>query len=117
MALRLPAWWGAPTREAAAPVLGISMTRQHEITGPCPSLTPQRRAVLGHRKDLEGLGRNQGGAHAERLPRPKNRSNYEAIVTLSTGCEDQHGPHLVPQQTSCIIENVGPSDMREAAWT
>jgi hypothetical protein len=73
--------------------------------------------VLGHRKDLEGLGRNQGGAHAERLPRPKNRSNYEAIVTLSTGCEDQHGPHLVPQQTSCIIENVGPSDMREAAWT
>jgi len=107
----------APTREEAAQVLGISMARQHEITGQCPSLTKQRREVLGHRKEIEGLGRNQGGAHAELLPSPKNRSNHAAIVNISTGCEDQHGPHLVPKQTSCIIENVGPPDMREAALT
>ena len=117
IALRLPALCGAPTREEAAQVLGISMARQHEITGQCPSLTKQRREVLGHRKEIEGLGRNQGGAHAELLPSPKNRSNHAAIVNLSTGCEDQHGPHLVPQQTSCMIENVGPPDMREAALT
>src|SRR5713226_6924944 len=117
IALRLPALCGAPTREEAAQVLGISMARQHEITGQCPSLTKQRREVLGHRKEIEGLGRNQGGAHAELLPSPKNRSNHAAIVNISTGCEDQHGPHLVPKQTSCIIENVGPPDMREAALT
>jgi len=117
IALRLPALCGAPTREEAAQVLGLSMARPHEITGQCTSLTKQRREVLGHRKEIEGLGRNQGGAHAERLPRPKNRPNHAAIVNLSTGCEDQDGPYLVPQQTSCIIENVGPPDMREAALT
>lgn len=117
IALRLPALWGAPTREEAAQVLGISMARQHEITGQCSALTKQRREVRGHRKEIEGLGRHQGGAHAELLPSPKNRSNHAAIVNISTGCEDQHGPHLVPKQTSCIIENVGPPDMREAAVT
>jgi hypothetical protein len=108
IALRLPALCGAPTREEAAQVLGISMARHHESTGQCPSRTKPRRAVRGHRKASEGLGRNQGGAQAERLPRPKNRSNHAAIVNISTGCEDQHGPHLVPKQPSCIIENVGP---------
>src|SRR5713101_1713709 len=117
MALRLPALCGAPTREEAEQVLEISVARQHKITGQCTSLTKQRREVLGHRKELESLGRSQGEAHVELFPSPKNRSNHAAIVNLSTGCEDQHGPHLVPQQTSCIIENVGPPDMREAALT
>jgi hypothetical protein len=117
IALRLPALCGAPTREEAAQVLGISMARPHEITEQCPSLTKQRREVLGHRKALESLGRSHGKAHAELLPSPQNRSNHATIVNLSTGCEDQHGPHLVPQQTSCMIENVGPPDMREAALT
>src|SRR6266852_1221811 len=117
IALRLPAFCGAPTREEAQEVLAVRVARQHEITGQVTSLTKQRREVLGHRKEIEGLGRNQGGAHAELLPSPKNRSNHAAIVNISTGCEDQHGPHLVPKQTSCIIENVGPPDMREAALT
>jgi len=117
IALRLPALCGAPTREAAAQVLGVSVARQHEITGQFTSLTKQRREVLGHRKALESLGRSQGKPHVERIPRPKNRSNYEAIVNLSMGCEDQNGPHLRPQQTPCVIENVGPPDMREAALT
>jgi hypothetical protein len=68
-------------------------------------------------QELESLGRSQGEAHVELFPSPKNRSNYAAIVNLSTACEDQHGPPLVPQQTSCIIENVGPPDMEEAALT
>ena len=117
MALRLPALCGAPTREEAEQVLGISVARQHKIMGQCISLTKQRREVLGHRKELESLGRSQGEAHVELLPSPKNRSNHAAIVNLATGCADQQGPHLVPQQTSCIIENVGPPDMREAALT
>jgi hypothetical protein len=117
MALRLPALCGAPTREEAAQVLGISVARQYELTGQCISLTKQRREVLSHRKALARLGRSPGEAHVACLPRPKNRSNHAAIVNLSTGCEDQHGPHLVPQQTSCMIENVGPPDVREAALT
>ena len=117
IALRLPALCGAATREEADQVLGISVARQHEITGQFTSLTKQRREVLGHRQALESLGWSQGEAHVELLPSPKNRSNHAAIVNLSTGCADQQGPHLVPQQTSCIIENVGPPDMREAALT
>jgi hypothetical protein len=117
IALRLPAFCGAPTREEAEQVLGISVTRQHEITGQFTSLTKQRREVLGHREALESLGRSPGGPYVELLPRPKNRSNHEAIVNLSTGCGNQYGPHLVRQETPCMIENVGPPDMREVALT
>jgi hypothetical protein len=117
IALRLPALCGAPTREEAAQVLGISVSRQHEITGQVTSLTKQRREVLGHRKELESLGRSQGEPPMELIPSPKNRSNHEAIVNLSMCCGDQYGPHLVLQQTPCVIENAGPPDMREAALT
>jgi hypothetical protein len=51
------------------------------------------------------------------LPSPKNWSTHSAIVNSSTDCENQYGPHLTPQQTSCVIENVGLPDMREAAST
>ena len=98
-------------------MLGISVARQQEITGQCTSLTKQRREVLGHREALESLGRSPGGSYVELLPRPKNRSNHEAIVNLSTGCGNQYGPQLVRQETPCMIENVGPPDMREAALT
>src|SRR3989454_5247592 len=91
IALRLPALCGAPTREEAEQVLSISVARQHEITGQCPSLTKQRREVLGHGKDLESLGQSQGEPHVELLPRPKNRSNHTAIVNLSMNCENQYG--------------------------
>src|SRR6516162_87886 len=117
IALRLPALCGAPTREEAEQVLEISVARQQEITGQCTSLTKQRREVLGHREALESLDRSPGGPYVELLPRPKNRSNHAAIVNLSTGCGNQYGPHLVPQATPGMIENVGPPDMREAALT
>jgi hypothetical protein len=117
IALRLPALCGAPTREEAEQVLGISVARQHEITGPFTSLTKQRREVLGHGKDLESLGQSQGEPHVEVFPRPKNRSNHAAIVRLSMNGAKQCGPHLLPQQHPCVIENIGPPDMREAALT
>jgi hypothetical protein len=117
IALRLPALGGAPTREEAEQVLGISVARQHEITGQCTALTKQRREVLGHGKALESLGRSLGEPHVELLPSPTNRSNHAAIVNLSMACENQYGPHLAPQQTPCVMENVGPPDMREAALT
>ena len=117
IALRLPALCGAPTREEAEQALAVSVARQHEITGQFTSLTKQRREVLGHRKELESLGRNQGEPQVELMPRPKNRSNYETVVNLSMDCEDQYGPHLMPRQTPCVLENVGPPGMREAALT
>ena len=117
IALRLPALCGAPTREEAEQVLGISVARQHEIMGQCPSLTKQRREVLGHGTELERLGQRLGAPPVERLPSPKNRVNDTAIVHLSMDCENQYGPHLAPQQTPCVIENVGPPDMREAVLT
>ena len=117
IALRLPALCGAPTREEAEQVVGISVARQHEITAPFTSLTQQRREILGQGKDLESLGQSQGAPQVALLPNPKNRSNHAAIINLSTDCENQYGPHLRPQQTPCVIENVGPPDMREAALT
>lgn len=117
IALRLPALCGAPTREEAEQVLGIRVARQHEITAQFTSLTQQRREILGQGKELESLGQSQGAPQVELLPGPKNRSNPAAIVNLSMGCENQYGPHLTPQQTSCVIENVGLPDMREAALT
>jgi hypothetical protein len=117
IALRLPALWGVPTRAEAEQVLGVSVARQHEITGQCTSLTTQRREVLGHGKDLERLGQSQGEPHMELLPRPKTRSNHAAIVHVSMHCEKQYGPHLLPQQPPCVVENVGLPDMREAALT
>jgi hypothetical protein len=117
IALRLPALCGVPTRAEAEQVLGISVARQHEITGQCTSLTKQRREVLGHGTDLERLGQSQGEPHMELLPRPKIRSNHAAIVHLSMHCEKQYGPHLLPQQPPCVVENVGLPGMREAALT
>jgi hypothetical protein len=117
IALRLPALCGAPTREEAEQVLGISVARQHEITGQYTSLTKQRREILGHGKELESLGQSHSTPRMELLPSPKNRSNHTAIVNLSMTCENQYGPHLAPQQTPCVMENGGPPDMREAALT
>ena len=117
IALRLPALCGAPTPEEARQVLAISVARQHEITGQLPSLTKQRREVLGQSKDLESLGQGQGAPHVELLASPKNRANHATIVNLSMDCKNQYGPHLAPQQTSCVIENVEPLAMREAALT
>jgi hypothetical protein len=117
LALRLPALCGAPTREEAEQVLGISVSRPHEITGQVTSLTTQRREVLGHRKARESLGRSPGEPHVELIPSPKSRSNHEAIVNLSMSCEDQYGPPLMLQQTPCVIDNAGPLGMREAALT
>ena len=117
MALRLPALCGAPTREEAEQGLEISVARQHKITGQCPSLTKQRREGLGHRQERESLGRSQGEAHVERFPSPKNRSNHEIIVTISTGCENPSGPQLAGRDDLVLIENTGPPDIREAALT
>lgn len=117
IALRLPALCGVPTREEAEQVLGISVARQHEITGQWTSLTKQRREVLGHGKELARLGQSRGEPHIELLPSPKNRLNHAAIVNVSMACEKQYGPHLVPQQTPCVMKNVGPPDIREAAVT
>lgn len=117
IALRLPALCGAPTRQEAEQVLGISVARQHEITAPLISLTKQRREVLGRGQALESLGARHVRPHVELLPSPKNRSNPTAIVNLSMDCENRHGPHMASQQPPGGIENVGLPDMREAALT
>ena len=117
IALRVPAFCGAPTREEAHEVLAVSVARQHELTAHFTTLTKQRREVLGRGQALERLGQSQGRPHVELLPRPKNRSKDATIVNVSMDCENQHGPHLAPQQTPCVIENVGLPDMREAALT
>jgi hypothetical protein len=117
IALRLPALCGAPTREEAEQVVGISVARQREMAVTYTSLTKQRREVLGQGKALESLGQSQGEPHVELLASAKNRANHRVIINLSMDYEHQHGPHLAPQQPLCVIENVGPPDMTEAAAT
>lgn len=114
MALRLPALCGTPTREEAENVLGISVARQREISGPLTSLIKQRREVLGGGKDLESLGQSQGRPRVELLPSAKNRANNAGIVNLSMDNENQGGPHRMPHQAPGPIENVEPADMRQA---
>ena len=117
IALRVPAFCGAPTREEAEQVLGISVARQQELIAPFTSLTKQRREVFGHPEHLESLGLSQGKPHVERIPSPNNRSNHEAAVNISLSGGNRYGPQLVRQATPCVIENVGPPAMREAALT
>lgn len=117
IALRLPALCGTPTREEAEQVLGISVARQQEFTAPFTSLTQQRREVLGHPEHLESLSWGQGEPQVELMPSPINRSNHEGIVNISMSYEEQSGPQFVDHESPWVIENVGPSDMREAVLT
>ena len=117
IALRLPALCGAPTREEAEQVVGISVARQREMTATYTSLTKQRREVLGKGKTLESLGQRQGEPHVELLPSSKNRSNHCTIINLSMDYEHQYGPHLAPQQPPGVIENVALPEMTQAAAT
>jgi hypothetical protein len=117
IALRLPAFCGAPTREEAQEVLAVRVARQRKLTAECTSLSQQRREVLGYPERLESLSRRQGSAHVELLPSPKKRSNHEAIATISTSCENPWGPQWGWRDDLVLIENTGPPDMREAALT
>lgn len=88
IALRLPAFCGAPTREEAKQVLDVSVARQQELTAQFTSLTKQRREVLGHPERLESLSLDQANPHVELIPSPKNRSYDQEITSISNGYEE-----------------------------
>jgi hypothetical protein len=92
MALRLPAFCGAPTRQEARQVLEVSVAQQKAITAQFTSLTQQRREVLPNPEALESLGTDQASLHVELIPGPKNRSNDREIVNLSNSYQEAHGP-------------------------
>ena len=117
IALRLPAFCGAPTREEAQEVLAVSVARQRELTAQFTTLTQQRREVFGHPEHLESLSRSPGKPHVELLPRPKNRPNHETILNLSKGCENPYGPQLTCRDDLLLIENTRPPGIGEAALT
>jgi hypothetical protein len=94
MALRLPAFCGAPTRQEARQVLEVSVAEQKAITAQCTSLTQPRREVLPHPAALESLGKDQAAIHVELIPSPQNRSNDQKIVNLSNSYQDAHGPEM-----------------------
>src|SRR5262245_42194638 len=114
MGIVLVACWAA---QAAVDDHVTRISTGYKITGQCASLTKQRREVLGHGKELESLSQSLGEPHVELLPSPKNRSNHAILISLSRACENQYGPHLAPQQTPGVMENVEPPDMREAPLT
>jgi len=94
MALRLPAFCGAPTRQEARQVLEVSVAQQKAITAQFTSLTQQRREVLPNPDTLESLGTDQASLHVELIPSPKNRPNDREIVNLSNGYQEAHGPEM-----------------------
>src|SRR5437773_11430630 len=112
IALHLPALCGLPTREEAEQVLQVSVARPHEVTAQFTSLTKQRREVLCHPERLESLSLPQGSPDVERIPRPKNRSNYQGTSDISVGCRGKHGPPLRPPGGLCFLENVAPLGTR-----
>ncbi len=117
IALRLPAFCGAPPREEAQKVLAVSVARQRELTAAFTSLTQQRRRVFGHPERLESLSGSQGQPHVELLPSPKNRSNHDAIIMISKSCENPYGPQLGPEDDLVLVENTELPDIGEAVLT
>ena len=115
MALRLPAFCGVPTREEAQQVLEVSVARQREFTGQVPSLTTQRREVLGHPERLERLSLLQGDRSLELMPPPKNRSNDPEILHLSNGYEQLCGPQIPGLHEPAFLENAALPGIREMA--
>jgi hypothetical protein len=69
-------------------VLAVSVARQHEVTGQVISLTKQRREVLGYPERFERLSLTQGPPQVELIASPKNRSNHQNIVKISTSYEE-----------------------------
>jgi len=108
IALRLPAFCGAPTREEAEQVLGVSVARQHEFTAALTSLTQQRREVLAHPECLESLRREPDSPHWELIPSPKNREMNEVIIDIKATYENDNGTPLAPPDDSMVIDNTGP---------
>ncbi len=94
MALRLPAFCGAPTREEAQQVLAVSVAQPQAITAPFPSLTQQRREVFPHPDALESVSTDQASIQVERLPGAKNRSNNQEIVNVSNSYQKAQGPKM-----------------------
>lgn len=117
IALRLPALCGVPTREEAEQVLDVSVARQQVFTGQVISLTTQRREVLGHPERLESLSLEQATPHVELIPSPKNRSNYQEIISISSGYEECYGPPSRGLGGLHFLENAGPPGRRETALT
>ena len=113
IALRLPAFCGAPTREEAEQVLAISVARQQALTAQCPSLTQQRREVLGHPERLESLGRTHGTPQLELLPSPQKRANGPETIEISTTWETPSGPQLAGLEDALLSDNAAPPGRRE----
>ena len=117
MALRLPAFCGVPTRQEAQQVLEVSVVRQHECTGQLPSLTKQRREVLGHPERLDSLCLRPDDMRMERIPQPTNRSNYQEVIHISNGYRALPGPQITGLDAPLLIENAAPPGRREMALT
>jgi hypothetical protein len=117
MALRLPAFCGVPTREEAQQVLEVSVARQREFTGQVPSLTQQRREVLGHPERLESLRLTPGARRRELLPHAKNRPNSQEVINISNGYGELRGPQIPGLDEPLFLENALPPGIREMALT
>jgi hypothetical protein len=117
IALRLPALCGLPTREEAKQVLDVSVARQQAVTGQRLSLTKQRREVLGHPERLESLSLTPGPPHVELLASPKNRSNHQNIVQISTRYAERYGPQSRDSTGHRLLENAASLGRRETALT
>jgi len=117
MALRLPAFCGVPTHEEAQQVLEVSVARPREFTAQAPSLTRQRREVLGHPERLERLSLRQGDRHLEIMPPAKNRLNNPEIFYLSNSYEKIPGPQIRGMDETSPLENAALPGIREMALT
>jgi hypothetical protein len=94
IALRLPAFCGAPTWQEAQQVLEVSVAQQQALTAQCISLTQQRRKLLSNPATLEDLGTAHASIHVEIIPSAKNRSNNLEIINLSNGYKETCRPEI-----------------------
>ena len=117
IALRLPAFCGRPTREAAEQVLGGSVARQHACTATLPSLTQQRREVLAHPERLARLVREPASPHVELIPSPKTHANNKVSIDLKKSYRNKNGTPFGSPDESMVIENTGLPHFEQMALT
>ena len=96
-------------------MLEVRVARQREFTAQVPSLTTQRREVLGHPERLERLSLRRGDRPPERIPPAKNRSNAPEILHISNEYKKLHGPQIPGLDEPSLRENAALPGMREMA--
>ena len=91
IALRLPAYCGDLSDDAAKMVMGVSTKQQQDIEKELFSLTRQRRKILSNPGTITDLLSTEGNQYLSLFPTPKAGEKMNNIINITTGYENSSG--------------------------